>query len=333
MASLQNCDLAQLPSFSLIVETENLSSAELDGLTQCLNSLLNQDIPITQANEVLITESGDVPEETIAQLRIDYPWLTVQTIQANTDYYEAKMKGVGLTTGEVIIFCDSDCIYESGWLRNLLLPFSQTPQIQVVAGETSLSIRGAYDLAMALSYIFPRFSGRSTLQKGSYYYCNNVAFRRNCLVAQPIPLDLPIYRGNCVVHGQQLTRQGNPVWQQPLARACHAAPNGLLHFFWRFLLLGSDAYSVSRLQHRDNINVLQGLKILVRAGLNKIQEVKERFYPVLTEDPRRFAYLPFALPIVLLSLVLFYLGALIAYLKPMFLLNWYNKLDASFKIS
>lgn len=51
----------RLPSFSIVLETENLANADINKLSESLNSLVNQDLSPTQANEVLLIDSGDVP--------------------------------------------------------------------------------------------------------------------------------------------------------------------------------------------------------------------------------------------------------------------------------
>jgi hypothetical protein len=238
----------------------------------------------------------------------------------------------------VIVLCDSDCVYEPIWLRNILTPLAN-PEVQVVAGETTTSASDAYGLAIALTYIFPRFSNQSSLSQASHYFCNNVAFRRNFLLNHPIPSELPIYRGNCVIHAHSLTEQGYTIWKQPQSRATHAAPNGLSHFFWRFLLLGYDAIAVSRLARRPSapvqppIRPLQDLRDGVVIGLRKFKQVLQRLYPLLSEDPRRLIYLPLALPIGLASLLLFFVGLGLGYFRPASLLATYHKVEAGWERS
>ncbi|HAJ61468.1 MAG TPA: glycosyl transferase family 2, partial [Cyanobacteria bacterium UBA8543] len=284
---------SELPSFSIIIETENLSIAEIDGLFRCLKTLAEQNISPTLANEVLIVESGDVTAELIKRIQSNYPWIQFRKIESDIGYYEAKMKGVALTTGEVIVLCDSDCTYEPIWLSNLLSPFANNPEIQIVAGETTTPAYGAYGIAIALSYIFPRFSRTEALSPASSYFCNNVAFRRSFLMQHPIPSELPIYRGNCTIHARNLSSEGYKIWRQPLSRATHAAPNGLSHFFWRFLLLGYDALAVKRIAanlpeiKRQTVKPLQDLICCLSIGFGKFKELAKRFYTVFAEDIRR----------------------------------------------
>ena len=332
MVELQPKTQSELPSFSIIIETENLSTAKIDGLFRCLKTLAEQDISPTLANEVLIVESGDVPAELIARIQSNYPWIQFRKIESDIGYYEAKMKGVALTTGEVIVLCDSDCTYEPIWLRNLLSPFANNPEIEVVAGETTTPAYGAYGIAIALTYIFPRFSRTEALAPASSYFCNNVAFRRSFLMQHPIPSELPIYRGNCTLHARNLSAQGYTIWRQPLSRATHAAPNGLVHFFWRFLLLGYDALAVERVNNspeikRQTVKPLQDLISCLSIDFNKFKELAKRFYTVFAEDIRRLLYLPLALPIALAALVLYFTGLVIAYFRPNYFVDSSGKVE------
>lgn len=326
------------PSFSLIVETENLSSAELEGVYRSLDSIAVQDLPPTTAREVLILESGDVPQDVMERLCQDYPWLTIRSIEADSDYYTAKMNGVAFTTGDIIVFADSDCIYEPNWLSSLLRPFLEDATIQVVAGETRTSAAEPYGLGISLTYIFPPFSREDSLQKTRYYFFNNVAFRRELLLEQPIPTDMPIYRGNCAIHASSLTKGGTPIWKQPQARACHAAPNGKAHFFWRYLLLGYDALLIYRLRQTDGkkagaIHPISDFFVCLALGLLKVKVALQRLVTLIIEQPGRLLYLPLAIPIALVSLLLFFVGLAIAYLRPSYFLSSKDRVEVSWETS
>src|SRR5262249_22496028 len=150
-----------LPSFSLIIETENLANADLDGLGRALASLERQEIPPSAANEVVIVDSGDIPPERLANLCRRHAWLSIRKAPSGTSYYQAKMLAAGLVTGDIVVYCDSDCTYEAAWLRQLLAPFAADPGIELVAGETRTGGDGLYGAAMSLAYIFPPYSGET----------------------------------------------------------------------------------------------------------------------------------------------------------------------------
>lgn len=324
--------LQTLPSFSIVLETENLANADIEGLSRSLASLVNQDLSPTEAREVILVESGDTPADLLDQLCQRYPWIKVHLAPPSTGYYKAKMLGAAIATGEVVVYCDSDCIYEPHWLRTILSTFAQNPEIQVVAGETTTRGVGWYGTAMALTYIFPQYSGETELAPTAQYFLNNVAFRREFLLRHPIPLELPLYRGNCVVHAQELTQKQHKIWRQPLARANHAPPDGVAHFFWRFLLIGHDLYWQHRLldrrlaatpppeEGRETYHKSMG------GFAGKIAVFFERIRRLGRNDPRHLVYLPLAIPAATASVLLIFVGYLITIAQPDYLLKTYDRL-------
>lgn len=314
-----------LPSFSIIVETENLSTADLAGLAECLDSLKHQSIAPATADNVWLINSGNVPEELLQDVRTVYPWVTIHHVEAALNYYDSKMYGVSLASGDIIIFADSDCCYSPNWLESMLTSFAQDASIQVVAGETAMAITGPYSLAMAMTYIFPPFGRKQSLHAAAGYYCNNVAFRREFLQHCPIPSKLPIYRGNCSTHAATIKKLGHTIWKQPQARATHAPPENLAHFFWRFLLMGSDDWLMGR--KAQKVNQFDESLTAGQLLLNRFLKALRRGRTVLREQPARLLYLPVALPIALASLGLMCIGFAIAAISPYFLLSSFEKLE------
>ncbi|MGV0027800.1 glycosyltransferase [Phormidesmis priestleyi] len=311
-------------SFSIVLETENLANADFNGLVKSIESLARQDLPPTCANEVLLIDSGDTPAELLDCLCQQYPWIKVHHAPPGTGYYPSKMLGATLTTGEVIVYYDSDCIYESDWLRTMLTSFSHASAPQIVAGETTTRGVGPYGTAMAITYIFPQYSGQKTLTLSSQYFLNNVAFRRSFLLAHPIPTNLPLYRGNCVIHAQELCEQGYIIWRQPQARATHAPPNGLSHFFWRFLLIGHDYYWQKCLLKERGF---QKIEDPATSGIKgKLQIFSDRITKLFRNDPRHAIFFPFAIPIMIASVILICVGYSITAQKSDYLLATYSKI-------
>ena len=324
----------QLPSFSLVLETENLANAHLDSLTQSLTSLAQQELPLTAANEILMIDSGNTPASVLEALCDRYPWLKIHQAPASTGYYKAKMLGAALVTGEVVVYCDSDCTYEPQWLQHLLMPFAVRSDIQVVAGETTTRGIGLYGTAMAIAYIFPQYSNTQSLAPTTQYFLNNVAFRREFLLKQPMPIALPLYRGNCVIHARHLQQQGYTIWQQPQARAAHAPPSDRSHFFWRFLLIGHDYYWQQQLLTKPASTMLPPNAVQSRnddrestTGFRgKLAIFCDRIQKMVRHDRCHLFYLPFALPIVIVSVLLIFAGYVITAYRPDYLLKSYAHL-------
>ncbi len=343
------------PSFSLVLETENLETADIRGLQTTIAALAQQGID--QANEVLLIDSGNTPAPLLTQLQQIYPWLTVKTAPPNTEYYASKMLGLEWTTGDIIVYYDSDCIYDRNWLTALLAGFND-PEIQVIGGETTTDGVGFYGTAMALCYIFPQYSGLSNPIPAKQYFLNNVAFRRSLLESIPIPTGLPLYRGNCVLHAKQLIAAGHTIWREPKVRSLHAPPNGFNHYWQRFVLIGHDWYWQKRLKDSsltnrpptpnsggaelkssiqsppeyspcghsrkgdlgggspgdlvasDDPTITQQSKLAI--GFNRISKM-------IARDRRHAFYLPFCLPIVMVSVLLIAVGYQITVRHPHYL--------------
>ena len=329
---------SEFPSFSIVYETENLSSVELENIYRSLASLKEQDISPESPREFTILDSGYAPEEAIAQIRSEYPWITVKSVPG-IGYYEAKMLGATLATGDIVVFCDSDCVYEPNWLKNILASFQQNPEINVMAGETSTPVRNAYELALAMHFFFPRLSGGKHPYISNHYFLNGVAFRRDFLLQNPIPTYLPLYRGNCQIHICYLCNiMGEKIWKHPQARAVHEPVTVDFHI-WRYLLLGRDGVIEKYIKScvtdnkdmmdctsiRKNLHPLEKIRGICSTILGakpfKLQQIRQ----VLREDRRRLLMLPMAIPLVLWFELLYVIGGVITYLQRDWLLQRYTE--------
>ena len=298
------------PTFSILIETANLSMADLEGLTECLKTLQNQEYSPVNAREVLLLDNGSVEPALLNQMGQPYSWLRIQKVSSNMGYHEVKKEGMLRTTGEVVVLADSDCRYEPQWLWSLLKPFSENPEIGIVAGETTVATQNPYGLAMGLVYIFPPFSYKTILYEADNYLLNSVAFRRKVLEKCPLPTDLSIYRGNCLIHARQLREQGYSIWKQPLARAIHACPNGIGHFVDRFFKLGSDAWRIQRF-------LPSGLSKKNKANVWKLRlfEFRGRFEILFSRNREKMFKLILALPIAAAAVFFFLTGTAVAVVK------------------
>jgi len=328
-----------IPSFSIILETENLATVNLKNVYYCLDSLAAQDISPRYAREVVMLNSGDLPEGIQNSLQDRYRWLQIKKISSDHGYYEVKMKGLSLIRGDVILFCDSDCRYEEGWLRSMLEHFSDNSDVQVLAGETSTKVENPYELAIAIQYFFPRFSSRHSTYIGKSYFMNNVAFRREFLMEHPIPDHLPIYRGNCLIHSFILRNiKKIDIWVNPAAKALHEPPK--IRFWWRHLMRGHDAViceteiypslkrGMDTLQVSIDGNGSEGKNAIVKRnkliGIFKSSKWK-KIHSVIKEDYRRVIMLPFALFFVFYLWLLVKVGRMIARNRPRLLLDRFAK--------
>jgi glycosyltransferase involved in cell wall biosynthesis len=338
MAIFQKMEDINIPSFSMIFETENLASVELENIYRSLESIATQDISPEMANEFLIIDSGHAPDTVISEICSKYPWITVKR-SSGVSYYEAKMIGANVATGEIILYCDSDCVYVKSWISHMLLTFMHNQDVNIVAGETSTPVRNPYEAAIAMHYFFPRFSNKEESYCSKNYFLNNVAFRRAFLMQNPIPTHLPLYRGHCSTHSYTLCNQKNtPITTNPKAQAIHEPPT--INFsFWRYLLLGHD-YLV---QNYIRSSIDEGTPLAkVNESLEDINfTISERFkgimivllkfkpfqyskmIPVLKENKRQLIFLPLSFLMILYFEILLSIGTIITYFDSKLLLKLY----------
>ncbi len=315
-------DSVALPSFSIVIETENLSVTEIAGLEESLDSLARQSPSPAEANEVLIIESGDTPAAVLERVCVQYPWVRIVAISADIDYYDAKMEGARRATGEIVIYADSDCVYEPDWIRSLLAPFTAYPDIQMLGGETAIRGTGPYAIANAISFFFDGHSNATDLYGSATYFFNNVAFRRRFLLDNPVDHNLPLYRGHCVLHSHHMRRSGVTIWRQPRARAHHAPPHGLFNFLWRYLLIGRDNAVIRTLLPATAATPAQ------RGRGGRFDKLARRLRAILAAHPSSALWLPLALPLAAASLLIVRTGDAISRTRPDYLLVTFRRLAA-----
>ena len=281
-----------------------------------LDSIARQNPSPAQAREVILLDGGEAPRELLDSLQIRYPWLAVRSIPAGTDYGDQKALAVSMGSGEIIVFADSDCLYEAHWVASFLETFAARADVQVLAGETAVSIAGPFTLAMALVFFFPRFSYQTDVAPARGFYGNNVAFRRDLFSVCPFPSGLPIYRGQNVVFSRLLRKAGVAIWRQPRARSEHSPPEGVRTAVMRFFLTGSDTPRLARLLPAETDAPFQGdYEPYDREG-GRIRKVIERVRAIARQQPAQLLLLPLALPIAALCIVSFFAGLAVERLRP-----------------
>jgi len=243
-----------LPSFSIVVEWDNVRQSELERAHAMLRALrtqlseLRSRVPeppdvllLYDRNEVdaeIIRQSVEVfgPPDGLCRLRV----VPVEGMH----YYELKNAGAKVSSGEIVVFADSDVIPKPGWLEALLESFAD-PRVQVVGGQTYMSLNSLYSRAFAVFWFFGVRADRSDLVEHRRFAANNVAFRRTVLERFPFPRG-ELYRGNCVWLTHTLREKGIPIFRQYRAEAEHPPPVGVGNFFIRALWDGYDNVIIAK---------------------------------------------------------------------------------------
>lgn len=295
MSRDQEMPESRLPTFSIVIETDNLAVVDFDELLACLESLANQGEILSQADGVFVADGGVAPDRILDELGAHYPWLTIVHADAGASYIELKLLGALKTDSEVIVFCDGDVRYEPGWLAALLDGFRQRPDANLIAGETTTPITGPYSLAFALTFNFPRLTGESVLAPTSTYWANNVAARRGTLARIPLPDPAQLYRGQNLVHMARILRESGVILRQPRARGWHAVvpPSEIIR---RYYLLGRDAASIRAITAREYGRPYLGAMSPDRSGHGIFGRVAGRLRQIARTQPASLLLLPLALP-------------------------------------
>jgi hypothetical protein len=253
------------PSLSVIVEWENARLAEARRSLLMLEALARQleedaaEAATARPVEILILHNpaavdGRAIEAMLARVRPPGGWPATLRLLASGErgYYEQKNFGAAGSTGEIVLFLDSDVVPEPGWLGRLLAALEEDPERGVVCGSTHVEPEGFYARAMALFWLFPlrRPEHEDGLEEVQSFYANNVAFRRAVIAGNPFPEGLPLFRGQCVLLARSLRDRGVPILRHAGARVAHPPPDGLAHFVNRAMSDGHDEAVRDRLRGR-----------------------------------------------------------------------------------
>jgi glycosyltransferase involved in cell wall biosynthesis len=303
-------------TFSLVIETENLGMAGLDDLRDTLNSLKAQTYPIEHANEVLVIAAGHVSPETFDMLRNEYPWTTVHRIDEKLEYIQSKKRGAEIVTGDVVLFADSDVVYDTTWLENILYGFITAPGATIVTGETRIRNYNTslYAHAIQLVWMMNMVSGSKHPVFVQHFHLNNFAIKRQVFLQTPNYLGLPIYRAHTVEMKKWLFDRGYSAVRVPNARGYHLPPGNFMDWWYRMLVHGADAVVKADFDfHYDGTvtEKFRPLKRLIRIPLFvgfKLLVLCKRAYVMIREDWKSVFKMLISIPIFTVCLFVMFLG-------------------------
>jgi len=244
-----------LPSFTAVIEWENVRLSEFDRARKMLAQLAIQiealQSELSEPPELIVLydqhaiDPSEI-EESVREAFQRLPGIGLRLIpmEEKATYYLQKNRGAEAANRDLVMFVDSDVIPEPGWLASLIGSF-RDPNVEVVCGNTYVEPKDRFSKAFAAFWFFPLRSRRGGLTPATYFYANNVLFRRDVFLAYQFP-DLPQIRGQCVELGQALVRDGRRLFMQNDARVAHPPPNGFKHFVKRALCQGHDNMVISQ---------------------------------------------------------------------------------------
>ena len=200
-------------------------------LTRPIELIFTYNSDVLQHDQVSKTVFGSLPTERSFEVKL-------APVPKGT-YCLQKNHGSAMSSGQIVIFLDSDAVPEPSWLAAILTAFLDS-RISAAIGNTYVdySEGGAYSKALALTWMFPLRSKADGIERTQAFYANNCAFRRQVFLDRPfedVPGFIHAAAGQFV---SRLEHEGIVLWSIGNARASHPPPNGLSHFVKRAVACG-----------------------------------------------------------------------------------------------
>ena len=298
------------PSFSIFIETSNLEMAAHERLRATLRSIAAQEPPPETAEEVVLLVDGTIDSQLMDELLARHPWLRTRRIEPGIGYGDQKALGAASmsASSEILVFADADCQYEPGWLDATLSTFRDRPDVEAIAGETTIDVQGPYTLATALFFYFPRFSNETEPSRARGMYLNNAAFRRSLLSRIPFPEGLAVRRGQNVLYCRVLENAGVSIWRVPRARSLHSPPEGVRAAVKLLFWTGRDSWRFDALVPTPPGDPWSGDYEPYDRPAGRVGKIRRRFRDLARENRTSLAWLPLALPIACATMASFFAG-------------------------
>jgi GT2 family glycosyltransferase len=256
-------------SFSIVIETENLASGGVEDLARCLDSLAGQSCDVRTAKEVWTILGGCLDKGAAEQLSAKYPWLRIHQSDGHLNYLSAKKLGAEISTGQIIVYADSDVAYSPRWLEEMLQAFERHPDAQVVFSDTRIPLDSPYDLAIQLTWMFAvnRTGGAvAPADDDTPFRLNNFAIRREAMVKSYFDDQLPLYRNSIRFWRERLRIAGGLFYRIPRVMALHLPPRGWAEWWHKMLVFGADIVAAADYHQLADGTVVEDRSLLRRLG-------------------------------------------------------------------
>src|SRR5262249_9540263 len=230
-------------------------------------------------------------------------------------YTALKNAGVKRSTGDIVVFVDSDVLPENDWLQETVRAF-RDPAVQLVGGTSYIEPVSLYHRAFALTWFFPLRTPAGPLRRVPYSFANNVAGRRELLPRYPFP-DQPRFRGQGSTLAELLAADGVPIHANPNARVSHPPPNGVSHFVRRALCEGHDLIVAEELRGKSTpVTLGRNVRLSYWRLREKAAEIRERIWSQRERVDLSAAAAPFAFGIALLYFTTRAVGEILTRIDP-----------------
>lgn len=241
----------QTARIACVLEWENAKGLEREQSREVLQDLARQLAEHARTSntdvELLLIHDDDVTSAAIDEDLASCPELAdprikVRAISApGTGYYEKKGIAPFMTDADILVFADSDCLYQPGWVAALSRPLLMD-EADVTFGPTEARLEpGVVALTSAIAWTFATPHARDPFQieLPDRFFANNVAVRRKVLDRVPVPR-MPGGRVGCGVWRGRLAAEGLRLKNVPEARGRHKQFDSVGDLYSRAWMLGTD---------------------------------------------------------------------------------------------
>jgi hypothetical protein len=281
------------PYLSVMVELDNILHSTIDRARTMLVRLLDQlrQNELEPRAEILVTYDEtavsltDVHRIVSPTVMAEYPFIQFVATRG-LRYFSLKNEGARRAKGEILLFVDSDCLPEDGWLRELLQPFRDS-EIDIVTGNSYIDRDTFYAKTFALGWYFPPRLPDGPLVRTRVTYVNTLAMRRRIFERYPFPDVTTLYMGQGVTWNRTLAENGVPIFLNPRARVAHPPP-----VFLRSAIV--NGYDTAQRTRKPGDSKLLSLKIVGSNFRNNIGAMVRRIRLGHREVGLSRASVPFA---------------------------------------
>ncbi len=250
------------PIYSIIIPSFN-RRAELERL---LAALADQQIPAA-SYEIIVVDDGstDQTREYLAGLSDNTRWLAHERQGPG----QARNSGAAEARGSILLFIDTDCVPEPGWLAALSAPFSD--ESVGATGGAEVMQPGDSKLEQVISHVmFSKLStgglrGGSGKRLAKYYPRTfNMAVRKS--IFDKLGGFKPMYNGEDVEFSYRVRQADYELEYCDEARVAHIRTYSVTDFIRRIFIMGRTRVTLYRL-HRPLLEPLHLMPALALALL------------------------------------------------------------------
>jgi len=262
--------------------------------------------------EFLLISGEEIDEVLVARIRKQCGSIITPDLQVRDglEYYAMKNLGADLATGDILCFIDSDVYPEEGWLAFLLATFTD-PKVRAASGQPYVAPVDLFAKAFALGWTYDLPDSKGRLYPAEKFFANNVAFVTTLYRSYSFPKMDRRTRGSAALLGEQLMKEGYPVWQNRKALVDHPAPSGWKHLMIRAIAHGRDIY-----MKRSEDRSVRGLYRSQKTAASRLMKgVKKTFTHWKDVGLKRWEVIP-AIFIMGSYYGLFSLGGILTHISP-----------------